>query len=356
MFTRRLELIVAFFHVCLRAQALAPRQMNGGTPTNGTNSFDNITLNQLSSILTNSSCDPTFVDECRNASQALPFLNQGFTEYNISSVGEKAALLSLMVFESGGFKYDKNHFPPPGNPGQGTRNMMNFPFVCQYARSLPSTSSSPFLQSTDPTIDICSSTSVDDSTKNNILSLVLSDDTSFASAAWFYTKSGPDGTGCTAVDGMVEGLQNQSEEGWENFITGCLFTTVTDDRKAVWSITLEVLGTPDSSGSGTTTKNGSDSSSWSGSANGAQETGQIAQGDTNVASMPNISFIQLYLCHYHWNRGKKVLSPNLPAAYFQMPNKYLPIIDFRSDHSRPGSTNGSDRQSPVYDPVVLNPE
>ena len=118
---------------------------------------------------------------------------------------------------------------------------MNFPFVCAYAQSQPNTSSA--MQSMDP--NICSSPDVDDETKNNILSLVLPDELSFASAAWFYTKSGPNGTGCTEIDGMISGLQSQTQVGWEKYITECLFTTVTDDRVFVWAKTLEVISTPD---------------------------------------------------------------------------------------------------------------
>ncbi|THU79062.1 hypothetical protein K435DRAFT_875932 [Dendrothele bispora CBS 962.96] len=53
-----------------------------------------------------------FVNECQNASQAPAFLNQGFAEYNVSSIGDKTVLLSLMVFESGGFNYNRTKSPP----------------------------------------------------------------------------------------------------------------------------------------------------------------------------------------------------------------------------------------------------
>ncbi|KAF7441406.1 hypothetical protein PC9H_001756 [Pleurotus ostreatus] len=82
-----------------------------------------------------------FTDECRTAEQAAPFINKAFNDYAIASVGEKAAILSLMLFETGEFKFDKNHFPAPGRTGQGTRNLMTFPFVHQYALDTPSTHS-----------------------------------------------------------------------------------------------------------------------------------------------------------------------------------------------------------------------
>ncbi|KAJ3713134.1 hypothetical protein C8R42DRAFT_552034, partial [Lentinula raphanica] len=168
-----------------------------------------ITLSQLDAIIDGTSCPlegSQFLDECRTAAQALPFVNKGFADYNITTLGEKAALLSLMSFESGGFQFNINH--SPGNPGQGTRNLMEFP-------------------------------SLSNKTKNAIRAVVLGDGLSFGSAMWFYTQSGATrvgqpGPGCLQMPGMVEGLQAQTETGWENYITNCVGTTVTDERKQSW--------------------------------------------------------------------------------------------------------------------------
>lgn len=56
--------------------------------------------------------------ECRTAAQAAPVLTSSFQKYGITSAAEKAALISLMAFESGDFKYNKNYYP--GTPGQGS--------------------------------------------------------------------------------------------------------------------------------------------------------------------------------------------------------------------------------------------
>ncbi|KAJ3866090.1 hypothetical protein EV359DRAFT_72010 [Lentinula novae-zelandiae] len=177
-----------------------------------------ITLSQLDAVINGTSCPlkgSQFLDECRTAAQALPFVNKGFADYNITTVGEKAALLSLMSFESGGFQFNINHFP--GNPGQGTRNLMEFPSV-----NLP------------------------DETKNIIRAVVLGDGLSFASAMWFYTQSratqlGQPGQGCLKLPGMVQGLQAQTQAGWENYITNCVGTTVTDERRKSYLTTLQIL-------------------------------------------------------------------------------------------------------------------
>ena len=68
----------------------------------------------------NTCAGATFPQECATASQALPYILDSFQTYKITSWGEQAAIVSLMAFESADFKYNKNHFPAPGRPGQGS--------------------------------------------------------------------------------------------------------------------------------------------------------------------------------------------------------------------------------------------
>jgi hypothetical protein len=79
-----------------------------------------ITTDQLLAISPNSStCDnPPAEGECATAEQAAPFISDSFSTYAIDNVAEQAALISLMAFESGDFKYNRNHFP--GVAGQGS--------------------------------------------------------------------------------------------------------------------------------------------------------------------------------------------------------------------------------------------
>jgi len=165
-----------------------------------------------------------FVDECSTADHAVSFINTAFSTYGITTKGEKAALISIMAFESGEFKYNINHYP--GTPGQGTRNMMNFPFILQYAASI-STLASQIPPGT-------TATSASDDVKNSVRALVLDDAHSFASAAWFLT------TQCSAA--VRSGLQSGTDESaWEEYITSCVGTTVTDARKAYWTAAVNAL-------------------------------------------------------------------------------------------------------------------
>ncbi len=55
----------------------------------------------------------------------------GNKDAKVFSPNEVAAALSLIAFETGGFKYDTNHYP--GRPGQGTRNMQMGGYNVLYA-------------------------------------------------------------------------------------------------------------------------------------------------------------------------------------------------------------------------------
>jgi hypothetical protein len=110
---------------------------------------------------------------------------------------------------------------------------MNFPFIFQYALDTPSTKAAALNlvpQGTDLN-------TVSNDTKNAMLALMLPDQLSFASAAWFLKRSAATaGTGCNQT--IIQGLQAATEAGWEAYITGCVGTTVTDARLAVYNAAL----------------------------------------------------------------------------------------------------------------------
>ncbi|KAI5276192.1 hypothetical protein E4T47_00948 [Aureobasidium subglaciale] len=82
-----------------------------------------------------SSCaEAPFPSECATATDAAPWVNMAYHTFDIHAFGTQAALLSLMLYESGSFKYDINHYP--GVPGQGTRDMQSPAFNLKYARWL----------------------------------------------------------------------------------------------------------------------------------------------------------------------------------------------------------------------------
>ncbi|KAM0332227.1 hypothetical protein ACHAQA_002502 [Verticillium albo-atrum] len=182
------------------------------------------------------SCDPAadFADECRTAAQAAPHLITAFGKYKVYVPAEIAALLSLMAFETGDFKYNRNHFPAPGRPGQGTRNLQMPNFNLAYALDIPALH--------DKALEITGGTggsapdaaSLTDEQKDKILELVLPDEYAWGSAAWFLT---------TQCDASVRtGLQAGTQDGLTKYLSECVGTEPTEDRIAYWQRAKDAFG------------------------------------------------------------------------------------------------------------------
>jgi hypothetical protein len=75
-----------------------------------------------------------------------------------------------------------------------------------------------------------------------VLKLVMGDEYSFGSAAWFHSSK--------CDEAMKKGLATGGEKGWEAWLTGCVKTTIGEDgpdgRKAIWLKACEALGVPKS--------------------------------------------------------------------------------------------------------------
>jgi hypothetical protein len=172
-----------------------------------------LTADIITAIAPNSaSCaSAAFADECRTAAQAAPHINDSFNKYGITSTAEQAAVLSIMLYESSSFQYNKNHYPEPGRPGQGTRNMQSPALNLEYAQSLLAADKVAQANQAGPAA---------------VLELVSGDDYSFGSAAWFLT------TQCTM--NVRSELQTGSKAGWSAYLTQCVGTTDTEDRDTIW--------------------------------------------------------------------------------------------------------------------------
>lgn len=171
------------------------------------------------------SCDGApFPEECASASVAAPNIAQSFSLFNIDSFGTQAALVAIMLFESGDFKYKINHFP--GVAGQGTRNMQSPAFNSKYADWIVANGQ-------DASITQASVAAA----ANNpaaLLDLINTDQWSFASAAWFVS------TQCDAS--QIQALGDESQASFEAYLTGCVGTTVTEDRIAGWEKVIGLGG------------------------------------------------------------------------------------------------------------------
>jgi hypothetical protein len=212
------------------AQAPSPPASSGG----GSSDFSAQELLAISPATKDcSGADPK---ECATADTAAPFIAEAFAKYKINAPNEKAAVLSNMLFESGDFKFNINHNPAPGRPGQGTRNMMMPNFVYEYAASIPELAdqlkkAAPGITSGDQL------TNASDDVKNAVRALVLPNKYSFASGAWFYA------TKCT--DAQKKGLQAPGDgvSAFVEFAANCVHvgSEVGDDRKSRFTTAAGVL-------------------------------------------------------------------------------------------------------------------
>ncbi|KAI9027691.1 hypothetical protein DFJ74DRAFT_617383 [Hyaloraphidium curvatum] len=161
-----------------------------------------------------------FPSECATAAKAAPLLTRAFARYNISNPAEQRALVALTAFETGGFRYERNHWP--GRPGQGTRNMQMINFNLAYARSIPSLAPAVRRIAGNRTADALSS-----SQANATLSLLLrNQDHSWGSAAWFLA------TQCKPQ--VRRELRKGTAAGFATLLRGCVGVDPVQERMAVW--------------------------------------------------------------------------------------------------------------------------
>lgn len=71
--------------------------------------------------------------------------------------------------------------------------------------------------------------------KAQLLDLLLADkEYDFGSGAWFLVSQ------CS--EGVREGLNGGTEEGWEGYVRDCVGTEVSEGRRGYWRRAVEVLG------------------------------------------------------------------------------------------------------------------
>ncbi|KAL1631647.1 putative conserved hypothetical protein [Diplodia seriata] len=166
---------------------------------------------------TTATCDTSvkYSNECRTNVEAAGPILQSFKKYGIDNVNEQAAVVSLMLYESGQFKYNWGHFlngADQHEPGKGTRNMQSATFNEEYARTIFSADE----------VDKAKASGAD-----AVLQLVSPNEYSFASAAWFLKNK------CTAAQRTA--LQSGSQDGYQGYVTDCIGGTMDEDRIDWWT-------------------------------------------------------------------------------------------------------------------------
>ncbi|OHF01263.1 hypothetical protein CORC01_03296 [Colletotrichum orchidophilum] len=196
---------------------------------NGTGKALNATEIILAVAPKSASCDgvTTFADECATVDRIAAYLPAAFWKYNVSTTGEMAAVLSLMAFETGEFRYNRNHYP--GRPGQGTRNLQMPNYNLMYALSIPELKD----KAAEIAGGVADGADLTDDKKNQILDLVIPDDYTWGSAGWFLD---------TQCDKSVkEELETGTVRGFTLYME-CIGTSGTEDRVAYWTKAKAAFG------------------------------------------------------------------------------------------------------------------
>ncbi|KAI5209137.1 hypothetical protein E4T39_01032 [Aureobasidium subglaciale] len=143
--------------------------------------------------------------ECATATNAAPWIDMAFHTLNIHAFGTQAALLSLMLHESGSFKYNVNHYL--GVLGRDTRSMQSPAFNLKYARWLAA-------NVTDSGISVHQVEDAEKEEPVQVLAFVNGDRWYFASAARFLATQ--------SDEVIIQMLAAATEEGWNTSMTECV--------------------------------------------------------------------------------------------------------------------------------------
>ena len=101
-----------------------------------------------------------------------------------------------------------------------------------YAESIPELAPKVEIVTNGRAVDALS-----DDQQNQVRALLISNETyDFGSGAWFLSQ--------ICSDSIRQQLQLGSEAGWEAYLSdsGCVGTTVTQDRTAYWRRAMQILG------------------------------------------------------------------------------------------------------------------
>ncbi|KAJ2849726.1 hypothetical protein IWW36_002418 [Coemansia brasiliensis] len=136
---------------------------------------------------------------CANNKRAIVALNNAAKTYGITERSEMVAIISLMAYESGSWQYNIN--VSPGRAGQGTKAMLMYNFIYEYAKELYPSKVQDAWENTE-----------DESTMNQVRELVLNDNDSFGSGFWYLVnKASSYHNSKKLVDGDLDSFKQYCE-------------------------------------------------------------------------------------------------------------------------------------------------
>ena len=185
---------------------------------------------------TKSCTNPPFPQaECDTAATAAPNIQQSYTDCSLTTLGQKAAVLSTMAAESADFKANINH--SNNRPGQGTKAMLLFPNIVAFANSFDALKGRVNQLLGGTVVTFANADSISPDVQMSVRALVLPASTTYAAAAWYLTQ----GPACPK-----DTAGKLSTGGWDGFVyyvTKCLQagSGVDASRKGKWCSAVAAL-------------------------------------------------------------------------------------------------------------------
>ncbi|KAF8429289.1 hypothetical protein EV426DRAFT_584496 [Tirmania nivea] len=234
-FTLTTSLLLSTIPLSLTSAVCIGKKLPGGS-FDASVEIGGITSAQVLAVAPETSSCSSGGGECSNADVVTKALNDAFATYGLKTLGQKAGMIAYMAFESGGFKWNTNQYP--GRPGQGTKCMLMFAHLYNFAISFPELQDSVAQNSPGGKLAEVNYSNADsmfsDSAKNAIRALVLGDAYTFKGALWYLT-SYPSAT-CD---------KNQLNNGYQGFVATmgapCYSVTMDAERKARWCSAIKAI-------------------------------------------------------------------------------------------------------------------
>ncbi|KAJ1900973.1 hypothetical protein LPJ66_001102 [Kickxella alabastrina] len=191
-----------------------------------------ITLEQLDKANSDASkasfCSSASADECMVNADAVAYLNKAVEKYKFTRRGETIAVISNMLFESVGWMYNIKH--SANTPGQGTRCMMMWNFISEYAKELHPDEYAKLMGSSASSAD-----SASDTVRNDVRELVLNPEDSFASGFWFLVNKAAE----FHNDDMK--LRDGNLEDFKAYVVSGIHTPWDSNREKWWQLVNDNL-------------------------------------------------------------------------------------------------------------------
>ncbi|KAJ1727236.1 hypothetical protein LPJ61_004685 [Coemansia biformis] len=207
----------------LSSQPPKPTSAPPTPPAGNYYTIDRLELNKIiPEAAASSYCDGKAAGECANNAIATDAINKALATYKITRRSEAVAIIALQILESDYWKYNTNQYP--GRPGQGTRAMLMYPFVYEYAKSLfPAKVQDSWAKLTP--IDDASKTQM-----NSVRALVIADEaTSFGAGFWYLT------TKTTGYYNNANALRDGNLDDFKAYCVSAVGAEWSPARSSIWT-------------------------------------------------------------------------------------------------------------------------